>query len=253
MSVSDKNDLIGLQNVGRVVSQILYEMKKSVRPGMTTKELDYIGEKLFKMHGARSAPQLTYGFPGYTCISLNHEAAHGIPGNKVIKAGDLVNIDVSAELDGYFADTGHSFQVPPYNQELLNLCRYTKKVLNRVISKLKANMRVNEIGKIIQKEARKGGYVTIKNLCSHGVGRALHEEPKEILNYYDKRDTRRLEDGMVITIEPFLSTGDEFVIEKQDGWTLETPNRSYSAQHEHTMVITKHKPIVVTSLPSVTF
>ncbi len=252
MSISGHNDIEGLKNAGKLVSLILQEMKKSVRPGMSTKELDEVGERLFKKYGARSAPQLTYGFPGYTCISLNQEAAHGIPSpHRIIREGDLVNIDVSAELNGYFADTGHSFQVPPYDSKIISLCQYTKKVLNRVVSRLKAGMRVNEIGKMIQKEARKGGYAVIRNLCSHGVGGALHEEPTEILSYYDKNDTRRLTDGMVITIEPFLSTGDSFVVEQPDGWTLTTANRSLAAQHEHTLIITQKRPIVVTELPAI--
>lgn len=252
MSISDNKDIQGLEKVGKVVSVILHQMKMNAKPGVSTKELDNLAEQLFKKFGARSAPKLTYDFPGYTCISLNYEAAHGIPSkNKIIRPGDLINIDVSAELDGYFADTGHSFQIPPYTNEITNLCRYTKKVLNRVIAKLRAGMRINEIGKIIEKEVRRKGYHVIKNLCSHGIGRALHEEPKEILPYYNRSDTRRLEEGMVITIEPFLSTRDEFVVEQRDGWTLETPNQSLTAQHEHTMIITKSTPHVVTDLPPI--
>lgn len=252
MSISGNRDIKGLEKVGKAVSAILYQMKMNAKPGMTTKELDDIGEQLFKKFGAQSAPKLTYDFPGYTCISLNYEAAHGIPSkNKMIKPGDLINIDVSAELDGYYADTGHSFQIPPYTHDIIHLCKYTKKVLNRVTAKLRAGMRVNEIGKIIEKEARRRDYHVIKNLCSHGVGRALHEEPTGILPYYDRSDKRYLEEGMVITIEPFLSMKDEIVVEQQDGWTLATPNQSFTAQHEHTLIITKSSPIVVTNLPPI--
>ncbi len=247
MSIKDQADILGLQRAGKFIADTLAEMKRRVRPGMTTAELDEIAGKRFRESGARSAPMLTYNFPGYTCISLNRAVAHGIPSEKnVIQAGDLINIDVSAELDGYFADTGHSFQVPPFTHEKSRLCRYTNTVLERVLSRVRAGMRINEIGRIVQQSAHDGGYTVIQNLAGHGTGRALHEEPSDIVSYHNPRDQRVLREGMVIAIEPFLSTGDHYVRQMNDGWTLTTSENAYAAQHEHTVIVTRGKPIVLT-------
>jgi len=246
MTVESQKDIDGLKEIGKIVALTINEMKRHARVGMTTKELDDIGGQILKKYGAVPAPKTVYNFPGNTCISINHEIAHGIPGNRKIQPGDLINIDVSAELGGYFADAGHSFVMPPYNPALTRLCDYTYKTMMKVISSLKHGVKMNEIGRIIQTEAKKGGYQVIQNLCSHGVGRSLHESPNEILPYYDRHDKRVLKEGMVITIEPFLSTGADYVVEQPDGWTLCLPDRSFAAQQEHTIIITKDQPIIVT-------
>ena len=246
MTVNSPEDIEGLKRIGKIVALAIAEMKKHVKPGITTRELDEIGERFLRKHGAVSAPKKVYNFPGATCISVNQEVAHGIPGNRTIQPGDLINIDVSAELDGYFADSGHSFQVPPYDRKVVRLCRYTHRTMMNVITRLKAGVKINEIGRMIQTEARNGGYNVIKNLCSHGIGRSLHEEPQQILNFYDPHQKGELTEGLVITIEPFLSTGIDFVVEQPDGWTLKVPDNSFVAQHEHTIIITKDKPLIVT-------
>jgi methionyl aminopeptidase len=246
MTVESQKDIDGLKEIGKIVALTINEMKRHARVGMTTKELDDIGGQILQKYGAVPAPKTVYNFPGNTCISINHEIAHGIPGNRKIQPGDLINIDVSAELGGYFADAGHSFVMPPYNPALTRLCDYTYKTMMKVISSLKHGVKMNEIGRIIQTEAKKGGYQVIQNLCSHGVGRSLHESPNEILPYYDRHDKRVLKEGMVITIEPFLSTGADYVVEQPDGWTLCLPDRSFAAQQEHTIIITKDQPIIVT-------
>lgn len=247
MTVESQQDIDGLKEIGRIVALTIKEMKRQARVGMTTKELDEIGGYFLQKHGAVPAPKAVYRFPGNTCISINHEIAHGIPGNRKIQPGDLINIDVSAELGGYFADAGHSFTMPPHNPVLTRLCKYTYQTMMKVIASLKHGVKLNEIGRMIETEAEKGGYKVIKNLCSHGVGKSLHEEPNEILPFYDKHDKRVLKEGMVITIEPFLSTGAEYVVEQPDGWTLCVPDRSFAAQQEHTVIITKGRPIIVTA------
>ncbi len=246
MTVGGKNDIDGLKEIGKIVALTISEMKRQTRVGMTTKELDDIGGRFLKNYGAVSAPKATYNFPGNTCISVNHEIAHGIPGDRKIQEGDLINIDVSAELGGYFADAGHSFQVPLYNPTLTRLCQHTHNTMMKVISSLRHGVKLNEIGRIIQSEARKSGYKVIMNLCSHGIGRSLHETPNDILPYYNKDDKRVLKEGMVITIEPFLSTGAEYAVESPDGWTLSVPDNSFCAQHEHTIIITRDQPIITT-------
>ncbi|MFC3150728.1 type I methionyl aminopeptidase [Litoribrevibacter euphylliae] len=246
MTIETEEDLLKLKAIGRIVAATLKKMMQSTEPGMTTWELDQIGKKLLESYGANSAPKVTYDFPGYTCISINEEAAHGIPGSRVIQPGDIVNIDVSAEKDGYFGDTGGTFVVPPSNELKDRLIASTQRALSNACVSAKAGNPLNLIGKSIQNVAEQTGFRIIKNLCSHGVGRGLHEEPTEIYGYYEPRDKRRLHEGLVITIEPFLSTKSSFVSEGKDGWTLLGQEGNLSAQFEHTMVITKGKPILLT-------
>ncbi len=247
MTIENENDIAGLKRIGAIVSRVLQSMLDAVEPGMTTTELDAIGERLLAQSGAKSAPKLTYGFPGTTCISLNEQAAHGVPGDRVIQAGDVVNIDVSAELDGYFADTGGTTVVPPTTAVKTRLCHATQTALNEAIKYTRAGRPLNGIGKTIERTARAYGFRVIENLGSHGVGRALHEEPDHIPGYFDPSDKRVLQEGMVITIEPFLSTKSRTVTEEPDGWTLVGAKGNLSAQYEHTLIVTRGDPIVVTT------
>jgi methionyl aminopeptidase len=177
---------------------------------------------------------------------VNEEAAHGIPGSKILKAGDLVNIDVSAELDGYFADTGGSAIIPPESKLHLQICAVAKQALENAMLEARAGAKLNRIGYAIEAEAVRHGLTVIENLGSHGVGRALHEEPGFIPGYYDKRDKRVLKENQVITIEPFISSGAREVFDTGDGWTLATKAGIFTAQYEHTLVITKGKPLIMT-------
>jgi methionyl aminopeptidase len=242
MSIDSENDLIALRKIGLIVANCLRAMGRALEPGMTTQELDNIGRKFLEFH----APQLIYNFPGATCISVNEEAAHGIPGAKILAASDLVNIDVSAELDGYFADTGGSFIIPPESEVKKNLCRATKQALDLAIKEASAGNFLNRIGRAIETHARRNHLTVIENIGSHGVGKALHEEPTFIPGYYDPKDKRILKENLVITIEPFLSTGATEVFDTGDGWTLATSKKYLTAQYEHTMVITKGKPLIMT-------
>lgn len=246
MTIETEDDIVALKRIGRIVSYVLQEMLDAAEPGMTTRELDSLGEKLLEQHGARSAPRLTYNFPGSTCISINEEAAHGIPGDRVIRPGDVLNVDVSAELGGYFADTGGTTIVPPTNALKTRLCHATRTALEQAMRQARAGRPINGIGAAIQRTAKTYGFRIIENLGSHGVGRALHEEPGHIPGYFDPKDTRILQEGMVITIEPFLSTKSRLVTESGDGWTLVGAQGNLSAQYEHTMIITSGEPIVVT-------
>lgn len=246
MTIETEDDVVALKRIGRIVSYVLQEMLDAAEPGMTTRELDSLGWKLLEQHGARSAPQLTYNFPGSTCISINEEAAHGIPGDRVIRPGDVLNVDVSAEMGGYFADTGGTTIVPPGNALKTRLCHATRTALEQAMKQARAGWPINGIGGAIQRTAKKYGFRVIENLGSHGVGRALHEEPGHIPGYLDPDDKRILQEGMVITIEPFLSTKSRVVTESGDGWTLVGAQGNLSAQYEHTMIITKGEPIVVT-------
>lgn len=246
MSINSEKDLEGLRKIGKVVANCLRHMQTKLEPGITTCELDAIGGKFLELHGARSAPKLTYNFPGFTCISVNEEAAHGIPGSRILQAGDLVNIDVSAELNGYFADTGGSKIIPPESKLHLQICAVAQKALQSAMFEARAGAKLNRIGYAIENEAMKHGFTVIENIGSHGVGRALHEEPDFIPGYYDKRDKRILREGQVITIEPFISSGAYEVFDGGDGWTLKTNPGVFTAQYEHTLVITKGMPLIMT-------
>ncbi len=245
MTVDSDEDLEALKKVGRIVARCLRMMLEAARPGMSTLELDELGARFLAKHGAESAPRLSYDFPGATCISINEEIAHGIPGDRLLAAGDVLNVDVSAELGGYFADTGGSMVLSPSTPALDLLLGSTKLALNRCIEKATAGARISEVGRIIEAQATKSGFGVIRNLGSHGVGRALHEPP-EIPGHYVPQDQRRFQLGSVITIEPFLTTGPALAEEADDGWTLLNAPGGRSAQFEHTMVITKRRPVIVT-------
>jgi methionyl aminopeptidase len=246
MTIESEADVIGLKRVGAVVSYVLKTMLDRIEPGMTTGELDAIGHALLTQRGAQSAPQVMYQFPGATCISMNEEAAHGIPGTRRIQAGDLVNVDVSAELDGYFADTGGTHIVPPSTSIKTRLCHATRMALDAALLEARAGNRINQIGKAIERVAKSHGFKTIRNLAGHGVGRSLHEDPTDIVSFYNARDHRVLREGMVIAIEPFLSTKSTLVEELDDGWTLVGTGGNLSAQYEHTLIVTRGAPIVLT-------
>ncbi|WP_077033921.1 type I methionyl aminopeptidase [Pelomonas sp. KK5] len=246
MTIETEDDVLALKRIGSIVSRVLQQMLDAAEPGMTTRELDALGARLLDQHGARSAPQLTYNFPGATCISINEEAAHGIPGDRVMRAGDVLNVDVSAELDDYFADTGGTRVLPPTTPQKTRLCHATRTALALAMKRARAGEPISGIGAAIEQTARNYGFKVIENLGSHGVGRALHEAPEHIPGYFDPKDRRLLSEGMVITIEPFLSTRSRIVTETDDGWTLVGAAGNLSAQYEHTMIITRGEPIVVT-------
>lgn len=246
MTIENEDQLDKLRTVGGLVARTLAAMGKALEPGMTTRELDDLGRALLEKEGARSAPELTYGFPGATCISVGPDCAHGIPGDTVVKAGDLVNIDVSAELDGYFGDTGASFAVPPVSRRIERLCRDGRRAMWAGIRAVKPEGRLNEIGRSIEAFADKNGYSLVRNLASHGVGRSLHDDPGEIPTWYEPGDGRTIPDGLVFTIEPFLSLGADWVDERDDGWTLHPPAGQPTVQYEHTLVATRRGPVILT-------
>ncbi|EMI9088135.1 MULTISPECIES: type I methionyl aminopeptidase [Bacillus] len=248
MIIRNEQDLEGLRKIGRIVALAREEMKKQAKPGMTTKELDLIGKKVLDEHGAISAPEKEYDFPGVTCISVNEEVAHGIPGERVLKDGDLVNVDVSAALDGYYADTGISF-VLGEDEAKEKLCQAAVDAFWAAMKKVKAGSKQNQIGRAVSNFAHKNGYNVIQNLTGHGIGLSLHEAPNHILSYFDPMDNALLKDGLVIAVEPFISMKADHIIERgDDGWTFVTPDKSLVAQCEHTVVVTRGEPIILTEI-----
>lgn len=248
MTIQNEAELAALLRIGRIVGLTLQHMSAAVEPGMSTAELDAIGARFLRQHGARSAPILTYNFPGHTCISINDEAAHGIPGPRLIRPGDLVNVDVSAELNGFFADTGGSFGVPPVAAAQRNLLATGRQALNAAIGAARAGRRLSAIGKAVERVTRPAGYRIIRELGGHGVGRGLHEPPHAVPHYFNRQARDRLREGMVLTLEPFLTSGKPHIRKAADGWTLRTVDGALAVQFEHTVVITRGKPVLVTAV-----
>lgn len=246
MTVGDESDVQALLRVGAIVAEARDLMGAAVAPGVSTAELDEIGRDVLQRYGARSAPQLAYGFPGVSCISVNDELAHGIPSpRRILREGDLVNIDVSAELDGYWADTGASFPVGRVSRRCSALLSATRQALREAIAEARAENPLRNIGRAVERRAKQSGFHVVRSLCGHGVGRHIHEDPS-VPNTFDKANKTVLWEGLVLTIEPFLTTSARTVDEADDGWTLRTPDGSRGAQFEHTLIITKGAPIVVT-------
>jgi methionyl aminopeptidase len=247
MSIKTEAELQGMKQISEVVAATLKSMREYACPGMSTKELDNYGGELLKRSGAKSAPYVTYQFPGYTCISVNNEIAHGIPSDKkILKEGDLVNVDVSAELNGFWSDNGGSFVLGNDIHNHLPLVEASKKILYNAIHQVRGGMRIAELGRVIETEAKKNGYKVIKNLTGHGIGRSLHEDPQEIANFYDRYNLARFKKNSVVAIETFISTHSTLAETEKDGWTLVGNKGGYVAQHEHTIVITDGAPIILT-------
>ena len=237
-----------MKRIGEICGLALKLMLDRAEAGMSTQALDEIGRDFLQKMGADSAPIRAYQFPGYTCISLNDEAAHGIPrADRIIQAGDLLNVDVSAALEGYWGDTGATVIVPPVRPALETLCQTTRQALYLAIDMARPGQRTNAIGRAVEKFAKRRGYRTLRELGGHGVGRHIHEKPS-IPNYYNKRNRDVLRDGMVITLEPFLTPGRGRIETDDDGWTLRTTDGAVSAQYEHTLVINGDDPILVTQV-----
>lgn len=246
MTADSQKDIEYLKAIGRICAETLRKMMNATRAGMATRELDEIGRAFLEAEGARSAPRVTYNYPAATCISVSPVIAHGIPDEHVLHEGELIHIDVSAELDGYYADTGASLVVSKRDRSLERLLDATKTTLTKALRAAKAGNPLNGIGRTVHAEARKRGYNVIYDLTGHGIGRRLHEQPREILNFHDPNDRRILNDGLVLAIEPFLTTGVGRVVEESDGWSLRTMDKAIAAQFEHTIVVTKNEPIILT-------
>lgn len=245
MIAKTEADFNGLKEIGKICGAIRDELVRSAKPGITTKELDEIAGTMFEQVGAQSAPKGEYDFPGYTCISINEEVAHGIPGERIIQEGDIVNIDVSGSKNGYFADTGISFVAEQGEDMSHKVCDVVKEAFEAGLEKAKPGVSTSALGKAAHNVAKKHGLTVIKNLTGHGIGRSIHEAPDHIFSFFSRWDNEILKDGMVIAFEPFISTFEEQIYQAEDGWTFLTVE-SAVAQYEHTIIVTKEGPIITT-------
>jgi methionyl aminopeptidase len=246
MTISSVGDLTGLQRVGQLVARTIAHMRGELRPGMTTAELDGIGERFARAEGARSAPQLAYDFPGFTCLSVNEEIVHGVPGSRVLAEGDVVKLDVTLELDGYMADSAVTVVIPPVSVEARLLQRAARIAFNRGLAVARVGTSLREVGRAVESAARREGAVVVRELTGHGIGRRIHEPPS-VPNWADPDARTVLTEGLVIALEPMLTSAPARIVEEADGWTLRTHNRMLAVHHEHTIVIRRGAPLVLTA------
>lgn len=248
MSINTEEEFLGMQKASDAVALTLREMIAFAKLGMSTYELDQYGASLLKSLNANSAPYLTYQFPGYTCISVNNVICHGVPSTgTILQEGDLINIDVSAELDGFWSDNGASFVLGEDIHGHQKLVEASKSILKKTLNSIKGGVKIADIGGLMESEAKKYGYMVIKNLGGHGIGRSLHEQPDELLNYRNKGDQRRFRKNSVVAIETFISTASTYAESQKDGWTMLGNKGGFMAQHEHTIMVTDGKPIILTA------
>jgi methionyl aminopeptidase len=246
VSIRSQSELEQLRIIGRIVRMALDEMAEAVRPGVTTAELDHIGAAVLKREGAESSPPKVYGFPAAVCISVNDEAIHGIPGSRTLAEGDLVKLDITAEKNGYLADSAVTVRVGKVSSTADALVRCAENSFRQALKAARSGNRVNEIGRSVEKEVRRHGFHVMRDLCGHGIGRTIHEAPS-VPNYYEPRLRARLTEGLVITIEPIIATGNGEGRLQDDQWTIRTADGSLSAHYEHTVVITRNEPILLTA------
>ncbi|HJU90436.1 MAG TPA: type I methionyl aminopeptidase [Gemmatimonadaceae bacterium] len=246
MTISSRSDLEGMTRVGQLVARARRYMRDAARVGMTTEQLDDLGARFLRRAGARSAPQLAYGFPGFSCISLNDEVVHGVPGPRKLERGDILKIDVTAELDGFIADSAETVLLPPSSDEGRRLRRCAHVAFARAMRVARAGIALSEIGRAVEDEVMRHGFSVIRDLTGHGVGRRIHEEPA-VPNYYSPLTRGRLREGQVLAIEPLVSSRPARVVEEPDGWTLRTHNRALAVHHEHTVIVTRGRAVVLTA------
>ena len=245
MTASSEIDLKGLRRVGQLVARTIAHMRAQVRPGITTGELDVVGERFARAAGARSAPQLAYDFPGFNCLSVNEEIVHGVPGARVLREGDVVKLDVTLELDGYMADSAVTVVIPPVSDEARHLQRAACIAFNQGIAVARAGQTLRDVGRAVEAAANREGTVVVRELTGHGIGRHIHEPPS-VPNWGDPEAKTVLTEGLVIALEPMLTSVPVRIVEEADGWTLRTHNRVLAVHHEHTIVIRRGAPLILT-------
>ncbi len=246
MTVQTQQDLDKLRAIGTIVRLSLEAMTRAACPGMTTAELDAVCAAVLAEHGAEASPAKVYNFPGTACISVNEEAVHGIPGERKLAAGDLVKCDVTAEKDGYVADSAVTVRVGAVAPEAEALARCAERAFTQGLRAAKVGNRIRDIGRAVEREVRHQGFSVIRELCGHGVGRSIHEQPT-VPNYYDARFDTKLTNGLVLTIEPIIAAGSGRVRVQSDKWTIRTRDKSLAAHYEHSIVITNSGPVLLTA------
>jgi len=244
VSIDSPAELAALRAAGRVVAETIRELARRVRPGVTTRDLDDVAARVFAAHHARSGPRLDYDFPGTVCLSIDDEAVHGIPGPRRLRDGQLIKLDVTAELDGFYADACRTVAVGKVRPRERRLVAAAQSALRQGLEAATAGANVGAIGAAVEAEVTKRGFSVCAELTGHGIGRRIHEPP-DVPNV--AWDGPTLTNGLVITVEPIIAAGAGDVYVDDDGWTVRTEDGSPSAHAEHTIVITEGSPILLTA------
>jgi methionyl aminopeptidase len=229
-----------------VVAATLRALRQLVAPGITTLELDEVAARSFAAHGARSGPILTYNYPGSICVSVDDQVVHGIPGARVLHEGELVKLDVAAELDGYHADAAITVPVGPVDQGAQRLMAATRAALVAGIRAAQPGATLRDVGAAVERTTRARGFRVVRELTGHGIGLGMHEEPT-VFNWPAPAASQVLEPGLVMTIEPMVAAGSPRIVLDRDGWTVRTVDRSKSAHEEHTIMVADDGPVVLTA------
>src|SRR5579871_1231092 len=230
-----------MRTSGRVVGQVLVELEKKIKPGVTTLELDKFAYEFFKKNDCVPAFLGYHGYPATICASVNDEVVHGIPGKRVLEEGDIVGIDVGAFYKGYCGDSARTFAVGKVRPELQKLLQATFESLDRGVEQCRVGNRISDIGHAVQEYAEARGYSVVKDYVGHGIGQAMHEEP-QVPNYGKPHQGPRLVEGMCLALEPMVNVGGDEVRVLEDGWTVVTKDGKFSAHFEDTIAILADGP-----------
>jgi len=236
-----------MSEAGRILAKIMEELMKKVRPGISTKELDRLAESLILNYGGKCSFKGYQNFPACLCTSINEEIVHAVPSERVLKEGEIVSLDLGIFYKGFHCDMAITLPVGKIKPEAQRLIRVTKKALKRGIKKVRPGNRVGDIGNTIQRYVESQGFNVVRDLCGHGIGRELHEDP-QILNYGKRHAGEELKEGMVICIEPMVTAGDWKLKKTKDGFGYKTQDGSLSCHFEHTVAITKEGCQILTEI-----
>ncbi len=245
IELKSANEIVLIKAAGEIVRYVLQQLEGTIKPGIRTIELDRVAEEKIRLKGGRPAFKGYKGFPGNICTSINEEVIHGIPGERLLKAGDIISIDVGVEFQGYFADSAATFAVGKISDRAQRLMDVTKKALYIGIEKSGCENRVSDISAAIQGFVEANHYSVVREFVGHGIGRKMHEDPA-VPNFGRPHTGHRLRPGMVIAIEPMVNEGNFEIELLPDNWTAVTKDRSLSAHFEHTVYITEKGPEILT-------
>lgn len=245
--LKSERELNYLRDAGKIVAKTLVEVKKAVKPEITTQELDGIAEEYIKGCGAIPAFKGYHGFPGNICTSLNEQVVHGIPGLRKLKSGDNVSIDIGTVINGYYGDAAITVPVGEVDAEVQKLLDVTEESLYKGIAQAMVGNRLSDISHAIQSYAEGFGYGVVRDFVGHGIGRSMHEDP-QVPNYGSPGRGPRLKSGMTLAIEPMINMGTHEVKTLDDGWTVVTVDKKRSAHFEHTIAVTSDGPEILTKL-----
>ncbi len=243
--LKNEKEIAGIRESGRLLSRTLEELKKLVREGVATKELDFFARSYIESHGGKPWFLGYMNYPASLCVSVNNEVIHGIPGGRRLRAGDIVSLDLGVNLNGYFSDAAITLAVGPISRKRETLLRVTRECLALAVEQAVAGNRISDISRAVYDHAIGSSCGVVRDYCGHGVGFAPHEDP-QVPNYVGGGPNPRLKEGMVLAIEPMINAGSGDVELLEDGWTVVTADGSDSAHFEHTVVVLKDRMDILT-------